>query len=254
MRIRGPQRLVGFDAALLVERKARLLCQLAVRPDADRKENHIRSNGSSACQVNQNPILFPRKRADPIAEAKLYAVHVYVLVEHLRHFKVYGRHDLILGFDDRDVNSTLVEIFCHFQTDKTSSDDRRCPRMLCIDQIPNLIRVIHIPQRIDSFTVDAGNRRFQRGRAGGDDQIIIALLVPLPVSVPDLDGLSLSVDFHHFIFYSYIYVKLGPHRLGRLHQQRLSAFDYVADIIRQAAVGIRDIFSSFQHDDFHVFI
>ncbi|MPM36399.1 hypothetical protein SDC9_82995 [bioreactor metagenome] len=51
-----------------------------------------------------------------------------------------------------------------------------------------------------------------------------------------------------------IYVIFGLHRLRRLQQQRFPLLNDAADVIGQSAVGIRNVSSPLQQDNFRAFV
>ena len=69
-----------------------------------------------------------------------------------------------------------------------------------------------------------------------------------------LDGLILAVDAADFVPRADFDVEEIAEPLGRGHQQPLSIGDRAADVVRQAAVGERDVAGPLENEDFRPFI
>ena len=119
----------------------------------------------------------------------------------------------------------------------------------------DLVDVGHVSQGEDAGLVDARQRRADRLGAGGKHQGV----VPLDGhraggEVLHLDGLVLAVDAADFVPRADFDVEEIAEPLGRGHQQPLSIGDRAADVVRQAAVGERDVAGPLEDEDFRPFI
>ena len=61
------------------------------------------------------------------------------------------------------------------------------------------------------------------------------------INTPHRYSFTDSINTNNFIFHPYINIKSASERLGSLHKELLPLFDNTPDIIRQTAIGIRDI-------------
>jgi hypothetical protein len=68
------------------------------------------------------------------------------------------------------------------------------------------------------------------------------------------DGFLLSLYGYHFRAHPHVNSKPAVKANGRLHKQGISAFNYIANIVGEATVGVRDIFSFFKQDDLRLLI
>jgi len=84
-------------------------------------------------------------------------------VDDLGHLGIKGRHDLVRGFDEGDVESCRDEVLCRLEADEASShhDGRahRCPLPLSARELFQPDSVIHRPDGADARGVDARDGR-----------------------------------------------------------------------------------------------
>ena len=102
--------------------------------------------------------------------------------------------------------------------------------------------------------VDAGNGRFERGGAGGEDQRVVGLFVFVTgVEGAHSDAPGLAVDAQHLGTHAHIEVEPGAQALRGLQQQVVRRNDLAADKVGQTAVGKRDVGSAFENGDVRLF-
>ena len=68
------------------------------------------------------------------------------------------------------------------------------------------------------------------------------------------DGLLLAVDGQHLVADAHIDVERLAQALGRLQQQAAAIGDHLADVVREPAVGERDVVPALENDDLGVLI
>ena len=120
----------------------------------------------------------------------------------------------------------------------------------------DLVHIRDVAQREDVLRfLDAGDGRFDRLRAGRDDQLVVAFFRRCAGQyVFHCDCLFVAVDLHDFAEVLDADVEFLRHAADCLQQQVIALLDYAADVVRQAAVRERDVFTLFEDDDFVLFI
>ncbi len=102
--------------------------------------------------------------------------------------------------------------------------------------------------------VDAGNRWARRGRAGSEDEVVVALRVDLVrLEVANLDVPGLSVDADRLAPSTNVEIESVLQALRSLDQQALAILDLATDVERKPAVRVGDETASFDHDDVRLF-
>ena len=91
-----------------------------------------------------------------------------------RHFRIQNsRHELLCKIDDRNAHALGLQVFRHFQADKTTPDDH-CPLdVFRLHICPNRDGIFRRAHFIDSILLYAGNGRQNRARTRGDDECVI---------------------------------------------------------------------------------
>ena len=124
-----------------------------------------------------------------------------------------------------------------------------------VDPRMDLVDVVHVSQGEDAGQVDARQRRADRLGAGGKHQRVVPLdRCGAGGEVLHLDRPILTVDAADFVPRADFDVEEIAEPLGRGHQQPLSIGDRPADVVRQAAVGERDVAAPLENEDFRPFI
>ena len=136
---------------------------------------------------------------------------------------------------------------------KPGPDDDRLPHPL-VQLTLDAVHVLQVPQGEDARQVDAGQRRADRGRTGGQDQLVVGFLVlPARSEVTDLDLLRRPVDRLHGGPHPHVELEAGPQALRRDDQQLVPFGDLAAEVVGQAAVGERHVRPPLEQDDLGVF-
>ena len=127
--------------------------------------------------------------------------------------------------------------------------------MLC-DVSFDLVHIRDVAQREDVLRLlDAVDRRFDRTCAGRNDQFVVAFFgCSACYDVFHCDCLAAAVDFHDFAEVLDADVEFLGHAANCLQQEVIALLDDAADVVRQATVRERDVFTLFEDDDFILFI
>ena len=249
----GPQVIVHDDAAAPVELQARVLRQLAVGPHADGEDDQVGRDLRAALQLHGDGFPVVGKARHRVGQMEGHAVVPDVLVQQLGKLKVDGRHDLVEGLDDRDLEPGVTQVFGHLQADEAAADHRGGPDVFALHQLPDLVGVGHGPEGADARAVDAGDAGTQRRGAGGDHELVIAFLIFFAgLQLLHGDGLVFTIDGRDLVLYAHVDAETLPHALRGHEQQGAAAADHVAHMVRQAAVCVGNVPASFQDNDLSV--
>ena len=199
-------------------------------------------------------ILCP-ERSDSVRQIENHPVLPDVLFQKHGHFPVKGRHHLIQRFHNRDLQAFPPQILCCLQSDKSAAHHNSSFISAVRDHTAYLFRIRNCPQRKNPFRIHPRNPGAQRRRACCNDQFVIALLIcPVRRQIGHPNLLLFPVNRRYFIPGSYIYPESLLKDLFLCHQKRIFRFDHIPDIVRQSAVCVGNIWSSFQKYDLRALI
>ena len=176
-------------------------------------------------------------------------------MEHLRHLEVEGRHDLVRRLEDGNVDAGFFQVLRHLEADEPAADHDSCLDLLLIDHGAEQVRVRDGPEGVDAGRVDARDGRPQGRGTGREDQFVVSFgVVFVRVTVVDEDRFVHAVDRRDLVVGPDIHTEPVSHLLRRSDEQGVAGADDIADVVRQAAVGIGDVVASFEYDDLRGFI
>lgn len=162
------------------------------------------------------------------------------------HREIDGRHNLVAHFYNRNRNARMMQVFRHFKSDEARSHYNRAFYLFVCDISLDLVGIFHIAKRKDAFRIDAFQRRFYRIGSRRKQKFVISFFIFLSVGFADSQCLLFRVDGDRFILYPYINPETLAERCGSLNQQFLTLGNNATDIIRQSAIGIRNVFAFLQ--------
>lgn len=169
------------------------------------------------------------------------------------HFLVERRQHLVLQLDERGRDAAADEVFDQLQADETGPD-HDCLSDPLVDALLDAIDVGQIPEREDAVQVDARNRRPQRSRPGGQNQLVIRFFVgPIGGEVANADFLGHRVDGFDRRTSAHVELEADAQPLGRRDEELVARGDFAPHVIGQAAVGKRHVRPALQQDDFGIF-
>ena len=156
---------------------------------------------------------------------------------------------------DGDLQAALHQVLGNLKADEAAADDDCGFRLLLLDEVGDGERVLDGAQREDALVVGAGNVGLDCLGAGGKDELVVALVVFLAgFEVLHVNFLGIAVDCRDLGLHANVDVEALLEALGRLYGELLALFDDAADVVRFAAVGIRDVAGALEDDDLGVLV
>ena len=253
VRVAGLKVFVDPDAATRTDFQARLDRQLVLRAHADAEDDQLGRQALARLQPDDEAIRRLLERLGGLAEQQRHALARQFLGDGRRHLLVERRQHLVLQLDHRGCDAPAHEVLDQFQADEARPDDDGLLHALVHAGL-DAVHVLQVPQGEDAGQVDAGQRRAQRCRTWGEDQLVVGFLVLPPRSeVTDTDLLRRPVDGLHGGPHPHVQVEAGPQALRRDDEQLVPLGDLAAEVVRQAAVGERHVRPPLEQDDVGVF-
>ena len=260
--------LIDQDAAALAELQAGGLGQVGFGTDADRGDHHRRGQGPAVAEGDG----VGADRGDRGAGDHGHAVRDQVLFDQRGHLHIQRGQDLIGQLHDGDRQAALGEVLGQFDADEPPAHDHRGrPRLIGtlfgagrtmvtgrglqdrVDRGGHLVGIGDIAQR--QRPLHPGDRRHERRRAGGQDQLVIALGVfGAGGQVLHRHRLGGTIDGHRLAVDAHVDAETGFQAARGLQQQRIAVGDQSADVVRQPAVGEGHVAGPFQHHDLGLLI
>lgn len=199
------------------------------------------------------------KAAAAVEQVQSDAPAAEMMLDGDRHLVVERGQYLIGEFDDIDDRAAMSEVLGHLEADVAGADDDAShgpSAALSRDgegRIELRLDGVHVadtPQDVDARQIDPRNRRSHRFGSGAQRERIVTLGVLAPrIDFADPDGPGFAIDLGHFAAHAHVDVERLAQTLGRLQQQATPIGDDPADVVRQTAVGERDVVAPFEHDD-----
>ncbi|EJW92376.1 hypothetical protein EVA_19518 [gut metagenome] len=176
-----------------------------------------------------------------------------MFVHQRSHREVDGCHHLVGHFDHGHFRTRFLQVLGHLQTDEAGTDDDRPLHVVLLQVRLDGIRIVHITQGKDAFTVDARQRRTYRRSSRREQQFVVRFRVGAPIRSTDIHRPAFRMYSQHFRPRPHIDAETLAELLRCLHKQFLAFGNHTTNVIRQATVGIRNVFSLFEQDDFGLF-
>jgi hypothetical protein len=135
---------------------------------------------------------------------------------------------------------------------RTALGHDRTARRVVLDPGADAPRVGNAAHGEDAGKIDAGQRRADRPRPGRQDECVVALLaLALAAQIAHAHDAPRAVDGDGLGLGVHLDVETLAEEVARRHQQLLLVGDDVADVVRQAAVGERNVGTAIEDDDLH---
>ncbi|MNI22858.1 hypothetical protein D3C73_764220 [compost metagenome] len=172
------------------------------------------------------------------------------------HFRVKRVQYLCPPVNNCHFKATFPQILRHLQSDKTRSNHRGMLRMLIISKSLDFVCVRDISQCEQVIgTGDPRNLRYNGLCSGRKNHNIIRNLLDLSCGyTPGHDKFACAVNGCSLRQRPYINIKPLTYPLRRLKKQFLPGINRAANVIRQAAIGKRDMLTALQQDNFILLI
>ena len=173
--------------------------------------------------------------------------------ERLSHLGVERRQHLTGLFDQGDVQAAFLELFGDFEADEARADHRDLLDRRQLGE--DAVHVLDVAERMHALGADARDVGDERGRAGGEDQLVVGFVVFRARGVvADTHGLLGAVDGQGFVAHADLDVEALLEHLGLGHEELGAVLDDSAEVVGQAAVGERDEAVLLEHDDTGLFV
>lgn len=171
------------------------------------------------------------------------------------HVGVEGAHEVARPLHDGHVQPQLAQVLGHFQTDEPAAAHHGRARAFRIDEVLHREGVLDGAQGEKPVEPRAGKLRLGGSRAGREDELVVGLLEHLAgIQVAHGHHMALCVDGLHLVAGAHIHVEAGAEAFGGLQGEGALVGDGAADVIGQAAVGVRDVAGPLEDDDLGLFV
>ena len=247
---RGGQRRVHPDAARLADAQSRLAGQPHGRPHADGEQDEVGPDHIAAAQHDVDAPVPGAERRDGLFKAQADALGHEMAGHGRRHRVVERSHHLVAHLDERHRRTGMDEVFGHLQADEAAPDDHGAAHVVARKMGFDAAGVGHVAQREDALRVDALQGRAHGFGSGRKEEAVVSLAVRPAVGRPHAERVGRRVKPDHFVTHTHVDAIAAAERFGRLHKQAVALGDDAAEVIRQAAIGIRDVLAALNEDDF----
>ena len=168
---------------------------VGLHPHAE--QHHAGADLLPVVQADPDALRFRHKGGDAAAQVEADAVVVQLLVDEVGHFRVEGRHHLRRFLHQVDLQTGHGEVFRHLQPDESAARHHGLLHVPLLQVLLDPVRVLHIAQGEDPFAPDTRQVGHHRQRAGGKQQLVVALLIGFAAfRLPDADGLTFRNDLN----------------------------------------------------------
>ena len=155
-----------------------------------------------------------------------------MLMNRCRHREVDRRHHLITHFDYRHMNTGMMQVLRHFQSDETGTYHHGAFHLLVRDISLDMVGIFYIAQREDAFGINAFQGGLHGVSTGRKQKFVIAFIVLLAFRIAYGNGLVFGMDGDYFILHTHINAEALAERFGCLYQQLLALCYHSTYIIR----------------------
>lgn len=253
--VRSAQVFVHQDAPSGAESQTGLAGQAGLGSNPNAQDYHLGRDGSSVSQAYAFSLPGALDSRRLAVEMQFDPLLAHVLMDNGCHFTVQGAHHLVGGLHHMDLHPAGMQAFGHLQTDKAGTHHYCTGWLLDIDISFDHVAVRDIADGKHIGQFDAGDIWNYGRRTGGEDHVVIALPVGFTAGqILDFHLFDFREDAHHLAHGADIDIEAAFHGFGGLHQQTGSLGDDSADVVRQAAIGKRNVFAPFEHDDLGLFV
>ena len=178
---REDRRIAG--ALLLIHLEPGVGGQVAGRLHADGRDDHV---GGHRAAIGQGEVVGGDVGGVATGDHRDAVVNEMLFDDH-RHLLIQRRHNLRRPLNHRDLQPTVAQVLRHLQADETTTDDGRGLHLIGQGRDDG-VHILHGVQV--EGALNAGDGRHDRGRAGGEHQVVIGD----DITVSGGHGLVLPVD------------------------------------------------------------
>ena len=243
------EEIVNPDATHLTEFQSRSLCKSCLCPYAYTQQYHVGLERDSRLEVDCQFIPFTGKALNSLFEIELNILLQQMLMHESSHRIVDRSHDLRSHLDHSHLGTSMLEVLCHLKPDEATAHNDSSPHVVSLHIGLDTIGIAHITQGKDTLAVDAFQRRHHRRSTRREQELVVGLDIFLSVSRTHRHLLLRCINGKHLILDTHIDVEPLAECFWSLHEEAVALFYHTANIIRQATIGIRDVFAFFEKDD-----
>jgi len=239
----------GDGARALADRQAGVARQIGVGAHADREDHHIGGQGAGRGLHRAHAAVVARPAEDRLhagAGHHAHALGLHVLFDEARHVRVEHREDLVQFFNDGHAAAVLGQRLGHLHADQAAADNHNVFGPRFGERRLDPFGVFHLVQGVHAELVHAGQRRFDRPRAGAEHQFVVGepfgrlgaagrSHADTLLCAVDAQRHGRVADLHVFDFAEEN--RVAHHADRRAHQLPL-LLDHARDVVRKPAARI----------------
>ena len=253
IRIRGLKPLIDHDMPARTKLKSGGFCQPGIRLHANAHHNEIRRKFRTVAENGEQGIPLSAEAAQFRVQPHVHAIRREFRLKQICHFTVHRRKHMAGMLNHGHMKSAFPQVLRGFQSDKTAADHDRLFRPV-LHQCTECIHIRNRPERMYARIIRPRQSGSNGTRSGRQQQFIIRFRIFTAVRPADRDSLFLTVQRNRLVLCTDLNIEPCLEFFLRHDQQGIPLRDYAAQMIRQAAIRIRDIGTALQQHDFHGFI
>ena len=253
VRVAGLEALVDPDSAPRPDFKSGLDRQRVLGPHPHAEHDQLGGAGVAGRKRHRHTVRAGGDRRGGLPEEHLDARFGQGGEQGGGHLRVERGQHLPVAIEDRRGDPAADEVLDHLQADEPGPDDDG-PADAAVHRRLDAVGVGERPEGEDVREVGPRNRRADRGRTGGEDELVVRLVVdPARGQVADADRLPVPVDGLHVGPRPHVQAEPLAEPLGGGDEELVPPRDDLADVVRQAAVGEGDVRPPLEQHDVRAF-
>ena len=234
-----------------------LLGQLMVRTHSDSQDHERRVELLAVVQFHgrRQTVAIRDDSLECGSDMHLHVVSLQFLLQRLGHLTIQQRQHLRLQFDQRHCQTAPRQLLHHLQPDEAGANHHRLLRPAAL--IAASMRSMSC--RLRSVNTFGASTPLIGGtiglRSGRQNQLAVPLLVGRAVRmVLHGDRAVRTINAHDLLPRAHVQAEPATQEIRRRHQQLVAVGDLAAQIVRQSAIGERDVFVLLKQDDLRLFV
>ena len=251
----GLHPVIDHDAVSDAQLQAGASGELRVRRNADGQHHHVGVDRGSILQQHIHAAVLFRETLHKVAQRQLDAVPAHLTVEKRGHVRVEGIHQMRKALDNGDLHPQLPQVLRQLHADEAAARQHGGPGTVQVDVLLDAEGILYGAQGEQLVDADAREPRLSGLGAGGEEQLVVALLKFLPgLQICHGDRLFFRMDGSDLVAHLHADPEAGEKALRRLERQLLGIGDHASDVVWQAAVGVRDVPGPLKDHDLRLFV
>ena len=247
--------VIDQDAALDSQFQSRFLGKTGIWGNADGQHHHIGMEGLLIFQQHIHAAVSFLEPLHRMSQRQLDTVPAHFIVDERSHIRVKGIHKLFRTLNNGDLHSQLPQILRQLQTNKTAAGQYGRLGVIGSDKFFNAESVLHSAQGEELIKPHTGKPGLCGFRTGREQQLIVAFLEYFPgFQIPNGNGFPVRVDGRDLMANLHGHPEAGEEAFRGLEGQSLGIGDHITNIIRQTAIGVRNISRPLKYHNFRLLI